>query len=237
MGEIRDGGLASALDRLAGRFTVPDLVVDTSAGIFILESPHVQELRYGAPVAGPSGATMTRHLFGEPYARLPLGRIVKKNFEERLGRPSLDRLGILNVCPVPMQRTAYPDARVQAENREAFDALEGLRQSNARTQYGDASWREAQEWILEDFRRRLRRLADRPCTVVPCGRFAQKFFRLAEVRPPHWTVVDGVPHPSYNSWDRTEYRPAIERLKTELKRLGIAAAAAPEGLPNARPGG
>lgn len=232
--EIRDGGLSPALSRLAERFTVPDLVRDTSAGIFILESPHVQELRHGAPVAGPSGATMTRHLFGEPYARLPLGRIVKKNFEEGLGRPSLDRVGILNVCPVPMQRTAYPNARAAEENREVFDALEGLRQANAKTEYGDAAWREAQEWILEDFRRRLRGLVDRPCAVVPCGRFAQKFFRLADVRSPHWTVVEGIPHPSYNSWDRAEYRFAIERLKAELKRVGIAVVES--GPPNARPG-
>ena len=66
---------------LATRYLVNDYVTERTKVLFILESPHVQELKYGAPVSGPSGASMSRHLFGERFAHLPLGIVVKKNVD------------------------------------------------------------------------------------------------------------------------------------------------------------
>lgn len=39
------------------RFQVPDLFLPSATLMFLLESPHVQELKHGVPVAGTSGGT------------------------------------------------------------------------------------------------------------------------------------------------------------------------------------
>ena len=38
------------------------------------ESPHTQELKFGAPVSGASGLSMTHHLFADRF-QIPLGQL------------------------------------------------------------------------------------------------------------------------------------------------------------------
>ncbi|MCL6597514.1 MAG: hypothetical protein K6T81_02095 [Alicyclobacillus macrosporangiidus] len=204
------------LSTLSASYEVPDILLPSSDLIFILESPHVQELKFGAPVSGPSGATMTKHLFGERYARFPLGRLVKKNADEAKNRPRLNRIGLMNVCNIPMQASAYPDPVVRREYREWLNALMYIRSNNQRDTYADPLYNEVQAVLVGGLRRKLERLQERPLTLVPCGRFAQKFLRLAAVESPHWQVIDGVPHPSYNSWDRPQYREVVARVRQVL---------------------
>jgi hypothetical protein len=204
-------------DSLQEQFYVKSWVSETAKVIFILESPHVQELKYGAPVSGLSGTTMAKHLFGPEY-QIPLGRMILKNTEERLGRPSLDAIGLMNICGIPMQRKAYGDSAVMKRYKEFFDILESVRTGNQQDVYRDESWNVLQEVILERFRDRLNGLKGRACTLVPCGRFAQKFFRLAGISDPLWHVIDDVPHPSYNSWDRERYQRQVGTVKESLAR-------------------
>ncbi|MCL6517848.1 uracil-DNA glycosylase family protein [Alicyclobacillus sp.] len=204
------------LSELSVSYEVPDILLPSSDLIFILESPHVQELRFGAPVSGPSGATMTKHLFGERYARHALGRLVKKNADEGKNRPRLNRIGLMNVCNVPMQMSAYPDPEVRQTYRIWLEALMHIRSNNQRDVYPNALHNEVQSVLVDHLRAKLLALRDRPLTVVPCGRFAQKFFRLAAVRSERWRVIDGVPHPSYNSWDRPQYRNVVEQVRQAL---------------------
>ncbi|HEU5140748.1 MAG TPA: hypothetical protein VFT51_12285, partial [Bacillales bacterium] len=162
--------------------------------------------------SGRSGATMSKHLFGQDYNK-PLGRLVIKNIEEQKNRPALNVIGLMNICGVPMQRKAYGDRDVTETYREFFDVLEGVRQGNQKDVYPNEKWNVMQEVILGRFRERLAKQQGKECALVPCGRFAQKFFRLAQMHSDSWQVIEGVPHPSYNSWDREHYGPAVRQVQ------------------------
>ena len=204
-------------NELARRYIVRDIIPDSAQFVFLLESPHIQELKHGAPVSGSSGSSMSRHLFGEAYARMPLGIIVKKNVDERLRRPSLDRIGLMNSCNIPMQQTAYGDPAVHSQYAELLGILEKLRSANDRTAHSDQTLGIVQEIIAGSLRRRLQNLAGRTLYMIPCGRLAQKFFKLADVSSEHWQVIHGVPHPSYNNWSKPDYAPVIERLTAAFR--------------------
>ncbi|WP_347550263.1 uracil-DNA glycosylase family protein [Pseudalkalibacillus hwajinpoensis] len=201
---------------LAERYEVKGVITPKTKLIFILESPHVAEIKNGVPVAGPSGSTMSKKLFGEEYAN-PLGLLLKKHQEENIERPSLDVVGLLNVCNIPMQKRPYSAEDLQG-NHELLERFESIRKANQKTQFKDQELNLVQQFILEKFQLRLKNLTTREVTLVPCGRFAQKFFRLADVSSDRWTIVDDVPHPSYNSWSRERYKKAIDRVLVELNR-------------------
>lgn len=208
--------LEPVLTALRVQHTVPDIVLPTSTCIFILESPHVQELKYGAPVAGSSGLTMSRHLFGDRYGRFPLGLLVKQNAGEQTNRPRLNRIGLLNVSNVPLQRTAYHDPAVVSAHAGWLHAMEHVRANNQTDTYRDMAQMAVQDALATALRTKLEALRQRTCTLIPCGRFAQKFFRLAAVQSSNWTVIHDVPHPSYNSWDRAQYADVIGRVQHAL---------------------
>ncbi len=198
---------------LATRYLVNDYVTERTKVLFILESPHVQELKYGAPVSGPSGASMSRHLFGERFAHLPLGIVVKKNVDEALRRPAIDRVGLMNVCQIPLQAAAYADASLTAQHAQFFAALATVRTTGGTTTFTDPRKHAVQQIITGSIRRKLVKLQGQELFIVPCGRFAQAFFRMAAVTSPLWNVIDQVPHPSYNNWSKPQYAAAIERVK------------------------
>ncbi|MCL6547775.1 MAG: hypothetical protein K6T30_02575 [Alicyclobacillus sp.] len=206
-----------SISELSKAYEVPDIILPSARCIFLLESPHIQELKYRAPVAGLSGATMTKHIFGETYARFPLGLLAKKNAVEQMNRPRLNRIGLMNVCNIPMQRAAYRNPDVLRQHAPLLAALEEIRTANQADRFADERLNAIQDVLAEHLRAKLLALLDRPCVWVPCGRFAQKFFRLAGVKSEVWTVIDNVPHPSYNSWDRQQYRAVIDRLKQALE--------------------
>ncbi|HEX7064677.1 MAG TPA: hypothetical protein VF199_06375 [Bacillales bacterium] len=215
-------------DQLGERFYVDSWISEQSKVIFVLESPHVEEVKHGAPVSGRSGVTMSKHLFGPEYNK-PLGRLVIKNIEERKNRPSLNVVGLMNICGIPMQRRAYGDRNVTETYREFFDVLEGVRQGNQKDVYPNEKWNAMQEVILRRFRERLAKQQGKACALVPCGRFAQKFFRLANMQSESWRVIEGVPHPSYNSWDRERYSPAVREVqKTFIQAKNEAAGGSQE---------
>ena len=198
---------------LATQYLVNDYVTERTKVLFILESPHVQELKHGAPVSGPSGASMSRHLFGERFAHLPLGIVVKKNVDEALRRPSIDRVGLMNVCQIPLQAAAYADASLTAQHAQFFAALATVRTTGGTTTFADPRKHAVQQIITGSIRRKLVKRQGQELFIVPCGRFAQAFFRLAAVTSPLWNVIDQVPHPSYNNWSKPQYAAAIERVK------------------------
>ncbi|TCP59619.1 hypothetical protein EV586_101851 [Tumebacillus sp. BK434] len=210
--------LRAIFNELAKNYLVQDLITEQARFMFLLESPHVQELKIGAPVSGSSGASMTKHLYGEQYERFPLGVLLKKNRDDNLNRPSLNKVALMNVCQIPMQAAAYHDPEVRARYGSFFQVLEGVRSANNKLIYSNQTWNEVQEIIVESLRKKLIKLQEHPLVVVPCGRFAQKFFRLAAVQSPLWQVIEGVPHPSYNGWSKSEYAGAVHVLKAEFAK-------------------
>ncbi len=191
---------------------MPDIVPPTATFVFLLESPHIEELKHGAPVSGASGASMSAVLFGERYGRTPLGVMVKRNRDGQLGRPSLDRIGLMNVSNLPLQRAAYGGPQGDGRYAPLFERMSALRQANDRVSFQDPQLNALQEILVDHLRRRLDRLSARPLSFVPCGRFAQKFFRLADVHSELWRILENIPHPSYNNWRKPTYAAAVQGL-------------------------
>lgn len=156
---------------------------------------------------------MSGVLFGEQYGRMALGVMVKRNRDGRLGRPSLDRVGLMNVCNLPLQRAAYGDLQTDGRYAPLFERMSALRQSNGRAEFQDPLLNDLQDILLDNLRKRLDRLSPRAVHIVPCGRFAQKFFRLANVCSENWRVLMDVPHPSYNNWRKPAYMTAVQTMR------------------------
>lgn len=197
---------------------VPDLVLPSARLIFILESPHVQELKFGTPVSGSSGASMSKHLFGTEYAKFPLGLLFKENVEAPTHVPPLNglhRIGLMNVSNIPLQGSAYSNLARTSEDHIGnwIRAMEHVRTGNQADEFRDRTANDVQTELANFLRGKLQSLTTRQCVLVPCGKFAQKFFRLADVHSEDWRVIAGVPHPSYNSWDRDRYQAVVEQVK------------------------
>ncbi|PWK15813.1 uracil-DNA glycosylase family protein [Tumebacillus permanentifrigoris] len=188
--------LAEKFEEVAVEYGVPDLIPNNARMVFLLESPHTQELLHGVPVAGLSGGSMAKHLLGVSGK---LGPVVKSD-------PERYRIGLMNVCQIPMQSNAYANTTLDpAAHGAFFPLLEGLR-ADRKKGLELAPWNELQALILDKLRARLQALVDRRLILVPCGAYAQKYFRLAGVHSANWQVVPDVPHPSFNNWDKERYR-------------------------------
>lgn len=203
---------------------VDGFVSDNTEHIFVLESPHIEEIKFGMPVSGSSGKSMSSVLFNNRML-LPLGRLVKKNQTENMGDTLLDKIGLMNVCNIPMQRSAYENREVinlrgsvdTDEYADFFRFMERVR-TNQTAVYATAECNKLQEVILADFKKRIEPLVGKKVTFIPCGKFANKFFRMLDLDMSSWTVVYDVPHPSYNNWEKVAYAAHIDRMK---KALGI----------------
>lgn len=199
------------IEKLSKKYSVNPIIPDSATFIFILESPHVQELKNRAPVAGSSGKTMASVLLDQSVDK-PLGLLVKQNVEAGFPDKRLNKIGIMNVSNIPLQKKAYDFHDVQ-QYEFFFELLEKIRTTNERTVYSSQEMNELQTALLHQFNENLKQLIGRKCTLVPCGRFAQKFFRLSTIRDSSWNIIDDVPHPSYNSWNQTRYQEKISELK------------------------
>ncbi len=205
------------IEKLSVKYSVQPLIPDAAAFIFILESPHVQELKHGAPVAGSSGKTMAAKLLGDSYNR-PLGLLIKENMERGHVDARLNKIGVMNVSNIPLQRKAYDNEAVVQRYDSFFSLLEKLRTTNHKVSYASNEMNELQQVLVSFFTEQLKKLTNRTCTIIPCGRFAQKFLNLSPVRGEKWTIIHNVPHPSYNSWNREQYRPIVTELLERFNR-------------------
>lgn len=188
-------------------YKVEDILFSDVKIVFVLESPHVQELIYRAPVSGSSGATMTKTLFGQNET-LPFGRFLK----EKHGVSPYNTIGLMNICQIPMQVKAYQNPKLEKALMEFFQRLEKVRTTNDKVAYKDIELNRLQGVILHDFIERLKTFEQQDVVFVPCGRFAEKFFRLADPKN-QLNILQGVPHPSYNSWSKEKYASSINELK------------------------
>ncbi|MFC7370717.1 uracil-DNA glycosylase family protein [Fictibacillus iocasae] len=188
------------------RYSVHDLYKDPPALLFVLESPHKEELKHGVPVAGSSGRSMTKFLLNE---NVPFGLRLKEH-------PSLlEKMGIVNVCPFPMQRSAINDEEWKQNNSSFLEHVEKIRTS-ASISFKDKERAVLHNILLQDFKERLKTAASNETTIVPCGKFAGRYVSLAN-KEQTYSVLEGVPHPSYNSWGRERYQEVLMQVKKLLK--------------------
>lgn len=182
-----------------GPWHVPDLVPSSRAVelIFVFESPHVDELKSGLPVAGAAGKSALRFLVPGQPKELSLGGFVRQR--HAVGD---DRIAILNVSNVPMQEGAFVDFEVVPDLEEGeWTLIQKIRESPARSlssMRGDEK-RAISELLVEGLRHRLPSVASgSEGRIVAAGAFAQRMVPAAfpDLRPGPLRV----PHPSFNHW-------------------------------------
>jgi hypothetical protein len=179
---------------------VPDLVAATPEQVrlaFVFESPHVKELAAGLPVVGPSGRSAMRYLSHDPAANEPLGQFVAQRVSKGDGR-----IAIVNVCNVPMQAAAFGEGDGPNLDSAEWALIEKVRTSRSLSLSSMRAGvvRATSEVLVDRLRARLAAIGSRPdCTVVAAGAFAQ---RMVAVQDDLTNPALGVPHPSYNQWNR-----------------------------------
>ncbi len=179
-------------------YFVNDLVYDDSKIIFVLESPHTQEVKNGYPVAGKSGNDMSKILFGldEAFGKLIYERKIKN-------------IAILNVCNYPLQKSAYKNAELQE-----LEFFEKIRQNPKLRKYDKDGINAVLQPMMSNFAKRLNEYKDKK--IVFCGNFAQKCFE-SYLNADEFQNILYVPHPSFNNWKKEKYRDVIEELKRFIK--------------------
>ncbi len=179
-------------------YFVGDLLYDRSKVVFVLESPHTQEVKKGYPVAGKSGSDMSQILFGLEEA---LGKLI---YEQKL-----KDMAIINVCNYPLQKSAYINA-----NLKELEFFEKIRQNPKLRKKDTLGINAAIRVLMDDFKIRLQKHKEKK--IVLCGNFAQKCFEnYLDIKEFKNTLY--VPHPSFNNWKKEKYKECIEDLKRFIK--------------------
>ncbi len=201
----------SIFNEIAKSHLVPDIIPEKATFLFILESPHTQELKFGAPVSGASGLSMTHHLFADRF-QLPLGQLAIAAKNNELQDPLLAHVALMNACQVPLQKSAYAGSPIMDKYQKEWSLFEEIRVTNQKLSYSNEALDSIQQVIAGSLHKKLQKLTDRALYIIPCGKFAQKFSQLASVASPNWEWIDGIPHPSYHNWSKPSYRAAVDRL-------------------------
>jgi len=190
-------------------YVVNDIVHDTTKIIFILESPHVYEVKNGYPVAGKSGKDMSKVLFNNStFQEQPFGKLI---YEKRV----VD-FGIVNISNIPLQELAYAPLTENMQtpfHKNLFKNFSLFRQ-NPLLRKKASSLNDMIEIFYKDFTARLKPYQDKK--IVLCGAFAQKVF-YANFHKEHFLDLIEVPHPSFNNWQKEKYKKDIESLKEFVK--------------------
>ena len=185
---------------------VPNVLVNEARVVFVLESPHIEEVANGYPLAGDAGRAMSAHLFER--SDIPFGLVA---CERRLiGVLQLARekpYSVMNVSQEPLQPNAYTANGLPTP--DGMDMRKRLRESLARTGtlstvHRDKRLNRLKRELYASFRAECSKLED-GTVVVPCGKFARAFTKplLAEqgLTPKLEPFGCDVPHPSRRGWD------------------------------------
>ncbi|WP_154116231.1 hypothetical protein [Vibrio cincinnatiensis] len=178
------------------RFIVDDLSSSngTNQIIFVLESPHTNELIHKHPIAGQAGERMSGlfeilGLLSSEDAQLPLGCQIKRGV--------IENVAIINAAPIPLDKKIYCRETI---NLELIESLSGLKQRlEKRTQASYKPQGYIEQNLLSDFYSRLNAMI-KPSTnvIVPLGNFASNFVKA--LQPQSVKIVYGVNHPSASTW-------------------------------------
>jgi uracil-DNA glycosylase len=178
-------------------YFVNDLIYDDTKIIFVLESPHTQEVKNGYPVAGKSGVDMSNVLFDLDEA---FGKLV---YEKKL-----NGIGIANIFNYPLQLVVYDEIL----NNE-MNYFEKIRQ-NPKLRKRENPINSVINKMMSDFKSRLSPYKDKK--IVLCGNFASSAFESI-FSDADFKEVLHVPHPSFNNWKKAKYKDSIEKLKEFVK--------------------
>lgn len=188
----------------AENYFVNDLIYDDTETIFVLESPHVDEVKNGYPVAGKSGKDMSKILIQDINLKhQPFGKLIYER--------EIQKFGILNISNIPLQKTAYDlnDTDISSLHVEPIFKDFALFRQNPSLRKKDCRVNNLIKLFQEDFTKRLSPHKDKK--IVLCGGFVHKIFHDIFKSDDFKEIIE-VPHPSFNNWSKAKYRQKIEKL-------------------------
>jgi len=192
-------------------YFVNDLIYEDTKILFVLESPHIYEVKNGYPVAGKSGKDMSKILVDD-------SELKKLSFGQLIYEQKIKNLGILNVSNIPLQELAY---NLKTDNG-SFSNLPTqlifkdftLFRQNPSKRKKDCRVNKLIDIFSQDFKKRLELHKDKK--IVLCGGFVQKIFNDTFSKDEFKNVIE-VPHPSFNNWSKVKYKEKIEELLEFVK--------------------
>ncbi|MEA1893365.1 MAG: hypothetical protein U9N33_11750 [Campylobacterota bacterium] len=188
----------------AENYFVNDLIYDDTETIFVLESPHVDEVKNAYPVAGKSGKDMSKILIQDINLKhQPFGKLIYER--------EIQKFGILNISNIPLQKTAYDlnDTDISSLHVESIFKDFALFRQNPSLRKKDCRVNNLIKLFQEDFTKRLSPHKDKK--IVLCGGFVHKIFHDIFKSDDFKEIIE-VPHPSFNNWSKAKYRQKIEKL-------------------------
>lgn len=187
------------------QYIVDDIISKNKSKIvFILESPHNEEIDAGHPTAGQSGIDMADFInIGDK--KKSLGEIA--NNDNSLG------ISILNISRVPLQVTndldeEYKDLVYELDRiiRKGYDSF-GKHISKK-------EFNEIEETLLCDFRKRYNNVVlNEDTLIVICGEFAKVYFD--KIKKDDKVIY--VPHPSRGQW-KVNYNGLLRLSEFEINK-------------------
>lgn len=202
-------------EELEKKFKIENIVNEKTEIIFLLESPHKKELEFGYPVSGPSGKTMTKVIFNGEYEK-PLGLVLKDLYEKKIQNDLAEKIGLMNVCQIPMQRIAYPED-IQQKYSDFFNHIEELRNKYHKTNFKQKEVNIIRNIILKKFNEELTKLNHEKVILIPCGKIASTFLSFTSIEK-QLKLIKEIPHPSYNSWNKQAYAEVIAEMMKKINK-------------------
>lgn len=185
---------------LKAEISVPPLIPANATRVFVLESPHVDEVLHGIPAAGSTGSEMSKVLFDEPT---PLGRILFAHAVERRVIDGADEFGLLNAVSIPMQVDAVPVHLTFLDEISYFmGGLRAIKEHPETENYGDDNHTALRDILIRDLTARLRCLPSSVRELIPCGEVSKELLgRVAQETISRFSIMTPhLPHPTRNHW-------------------------------------
>jgi hypothetical protein len=189
-----------------GSAVVPNVDVDGAKVVFVLESPHIEEVAHGYPAAGATGRTMSAHLLGR--SDIPFGLVARERRLVDVLKLARDvPYSIMNVSREPLQAVAYTMNGLSTP--AGIDARTELRDSLVRngtlsTVHRDDRLNQLKQELYSQFRAECRKLQDKT-VVVPCGKFARAFTHSLLAERGFAAKLElfpyDLPHPARRGWN------------------------------------
>jgi len=187
---------------------VENIINKNSKVVFILESPHKDEILKGYPLAGKAGNIISKKLgYSEPFG-------LEVNDKSLKGRVS-----IINVSKQPLQKDAYTDRNIP-KNILVLEKLKEVFENSAKfnTKHRNKKLQKLKEEIYKIFLEEMRKLPDN-ITVIPCGNLAQKFIEQIkkDLEDKNFQFIEEkIPHPSARGGWSNINKETIENIKNML---------------------
>ena len=192
---------------------IENIISESSYIAFILESPHIDEICKGYPLAGKAGKEMSKYLLD---SKIPFGEEVKKG-------KLANKVSVINVSKKPLSSKAYCCNSDVPRDIENYEKLKELIDNNANfnTTHYNQELNDLKSEIYDSFIKEIIKVPNKSF-IVPCGKFARDCIDKAKeediVKNKQFKYIDSaVPHPARNKWINLE-EDTLRKIKKYLDR-------------------